>query len=63
MGCSDKQPMKKKVKPVDYREEIYEQLLIMNGKIERFLQFIKYAAIGGFVTTAVYLLLKVGKVF
>jgi hypothetical protein len=62
MGCSDKQPMKK-IKKVDYREEIYEQLLIFNGKVEQFLQFIKYAAIGGFVTTAVYFLLKAGKVF
>ena len=48
---------------VDYMEQIYEQLIFLNEKTERFLSFVKYAAIGGFVTTAVYFMLKIGKLF
>jgi hypothetical protein len=48
---------------INYMEQIYEQLIYLNEKMERFLQFIKYAAAGGFITTAVYFLLKIGKLF
>jgi hypothetical protein len=51
------QPIKK-----EYQEEIYEQLIYLNEKMERFLQFIKYAAVGGFLTTAIYFMLKMGKI-
>lgn len=47
---------------VDYMEQIYEQLIHLNRKMDNFLQFIKYAAVGGFVTTAVYFMLKIGKI-
>lgn len=60
MGCSDRKSMNEKV---DYIENIYEQLIYLNEKTERFLRFIKYAAAGGFITTAVYFLLKIGKLF
>ena len=48
--------------PVDYMEQIYEQLIFLNEKLERFLQFIKYAATGGFLTTAIYFILKIGRI-
>jgi len=51
------------VSTMSYNEEMYEQLLILNGKIERFLQFIKYAAVGGFLTTGIYFMMKIGKLF
>jgi hypothetical protein len=51
--------MKRKI---NYIKQIYDELVCLNDKIERFLQFVKYAAIGGFLTTAIYFMLKIGKI-
>lgn len=50
------------IRTVDYTEQIYEQLIHLNRKMEQFLTFFWYLIAGGFLFAAIYLLLKVGKI-
>lgn len=47
---------------VDYMEQIYEQLIYLNRKMEQFLTFFWYLIAGGFLFAAIYLLLRIGKI-